>query len=62
MLIGSPLGVMTAATIVMITMAWRRQPLSCLGVTTPAISRATSSTGNSNPAPNASIMNTMSFT
>ena len=57
-LYGSPLGVMTAAKITMITDAYRRKLEQRPGVTTPASCRNTSSTGNRKPMPNATIIRT----
>ena len=63
MLIGSPLGVITAATTTMITIAWRRQLASWLRRDdADDLQRDEQRPGTRSRAPNASIMNTMSFT
>ena len=56
MLIGSALGVITAAMMQMITTAKRRAPASYCGVTTPTNWRKTTTIGNWKPAPKATIM------
>ena len=56
---GSELGVITPATTTMTMMAHRRHDDSCLGVTTPASSNDTSSTGNSKVRPKMVIISTM---
>src|SRR5664279_5025287 len=53
---GSWLGVMTAANVTMPTIAQRRALRSCAVFRTPAISRKTRMTGNSNDSPNATTM------
>src|SRR5664280_163199 len=56
---GSELGVTTPATTTINTMAHRLNEESCLGVSTPANSSDTSSTGNSKVRPKTVISNTM---
>ena len=56
---GSELGVTTPATTTISTMAHRRHEESFFGVSTPAISRETRSTGNSKVSPNTVIRSTM---